>query len=655
MTIEAQKLGVCYYPEHWPETVWADDARKMVDLGLKQVRIGEFAWSRIEPDPGRLEWDWLDRSIETLGQAGLEVMLGTPTATPPKWLIDQHPDILAHDAQGRPRQFGSRRHYCFSSQVYRTEAARIVELVAERYGGHDAVTSWQTDNEYGCHDTVRSYSPAAKRAFRVWLNERYGSIADLNTAWGTVFWSQEYRDFDEVDLPNLTVTEPHPSHVLDFYRFSSDQVVAFNRMQTQIIRKHAPGCDIVHNYMGFYFNFDHFEVAKDLDGVGWDSYPLGFLDVENFSDDDKQKYMRRGHPDFAGFFHDLYRGCGRGRWQILEQQPGPVNWAPHNPAPETGMVRLWALEGFAHGAEVVNFFRWRQAPFAQEQMHAGLERPNHSPALGFDEARRASEDLANLVPETDPQQATIAIVFSYEACWLYEAQPQGAGWSYTGLAFDWYSALRAFGVNVDFISPAMSHDGYALVIVPSLPIVESAFLEQIKDGTRTYLFGPRSGSKTLSLQIPDGLAPGLLKDLLPLTVSHVESFPPFHREQGRFSGTSVEGRLWFEHVISELEPIAETPNGEGLLYETAQIVYAATVPGPAFLEQIMRHVLTKAELAANKLPDDVRIRQNGDLVYAFNYGDKAILLPEETTPNSEAFVIGGRRVPPAGVSVWRTY
>ncbi len=160
------KLGVCYYPEHWPREVWAEDARRMAEMGLSWVRIGEFAWSRIEPEPGVFDWTWLDEAVETLGAAGLTLVMCTPTATPPKWLVDAHPDILALDREGRPRRFGSRRHYCFSSETYRGECARITEAVAGRYGKNPAVGAWQTDNEYGCHDTTLSYSTNAAKRFR---------------------------------------------------------------------------------------------------------------------------------------------------------------------------------------------------------------------------------------------------------------------------------------------------------------------------------------------------------------------------------------------------------------------------------------------------------------------------------------------------------
>ncbi|CAN0588653.1 unnamed protein product, partial [Ectocarpus sp. 12 AP-2014] len=184
--------------------------------------------------------------------------LGTPTATPPRWVLTKHPDMLPVDAQGRPRGFGSRRHYDFSHPGYREECRRIVTLLAERYGRNPHVAAWQTDNEYGCHDTILSWSDATRRAFQDWLAQRHQPIDALNRAWGNVFWSMEYENFDDIGLPNLTVTEPNPAHVLAFKRFSSDQVVSFNRLQVDIIRKNSDA-PIAHNYMGRETAFDHFK------------------------------------------------------------------------------------------------------------------------------------------------------------------------------------------------------------------------------------------------------------------------------------------------------------------------------------------------------------------------------------------------------------
>src|SRR6056297_1799020 len=499
----------------------------MAALGLTWVRIGEFAWSRIEPAQGDFRWDWLDEAIDVLGAAGLKVVLGTPTATPPRWVCDKHPDMFAVDAQGHPRGFGSRRHYCFSHQGDLYECRRIVTEVAERYGRNPHVAAWQTDNEYGCHDTILSYSNAARQAFRGWLRARYpgqgndGDIDALNAAWGNVFWSMEYDHFDQIDLPNLTVTEANPAHVQAFRRFSSDQVVAFNRAQVDIIRAHSDA-PISHNYMGREINFDHFAVGEDLEIATWDSYPLGFLEDRVGATPEAQRhYARQGDPDNQAFHHDLYRAVGKGRLWVMEQQPGPVNWAPYNPAPLPGMARLWAWEAFAHGAETVCYFRWRQAPFAQEQMHAGLLRPDSADAPALAEARQVVRELAQ-ASEVAPAQAPVALVFDYDADWAWAVQPHGAGLSYFGLVFDHYRALRRLGLSVDIIrAEAAALAGYKAIFAPGLMILHEDLKAALQASEAQVVLGPRAGARTRDIAIPSALPPGLPG--VDLRVARVES------------------------------------------------------------------------------------------------------------------------------------
>jgi beta-galactosidase len=642
------ELGVCYYPEHWPETAWTGDARRMAAMGITRVRIGEFAWSRIEPRQGEFDWGWLDRAIATLADAGLQVVMCTPTATPPKWLVDAYPDILAVDAKGAPRRFGSRRHYCFSSATYRRESARITEAVAARYGGHPAITAWQTDNEYGCHDTVLSYSPNAAEAFRRWLRDRYGSIAALNQAWGAVFWSQEYGSFDEVDLPFQPVTEGSPSHRLAFQRFASEEVDQFNREQVAILRRHAPGRDILHNFMGASTGFDHFDVAKALDVASWDSYPLGFLEQGPWSDATKARFMRQGHPDFTAFHHDLYRGVGRGRWWVMEQQPGPVNWAPWNPAPLAGMVRAWTWEAFAHGAEVVSYFRWRQAPFAQEQMHAGLLAPDDQEAAAAAEVRDVAAELPAIgSPKTE--QAPVALVFDYQAKWLFDIQPQGADFDYSELVLAFYSAARRCGLDVDVISPADDPAGYRVVLAPSLPILDPDLVKRLGAGAASVIFGPRSGSKTPDVHVAEGLPPGPLRALLPLCVSRVESLRRGWSEPGEYPVTR-----WLEHIESDLAPLAVTRTGRGVWYQKARVQYLAAWPDSALLDAAMRAAAREQGLACLDLPDDLRLRRRGDTIFAINYGPDPIDLADHVPDLPKgAFVLGEQRLAPAGVAAWR--
>ncbi len=650
------KLGCCYYPEHWPEQEWAQNAAHMHAMGLSTIRIGEFAWSRIESKQGTYDWAWLDRAIESLAKEGLHIILGTPTATPPKWLVDAMPDMIAIDANGRPRKFGSRRHYCFSHMGYRKECERITSEMAKRYGKHEAVIAWQTDNEYGCHDTVLSYSNAARDAFQIWLKNKYSDIESLNSAWGNVFWSMEYQSFTAIDLPNLTVTEANPAHRLDYRRFASDEVISFNQLQVDIIRQHSPQRDITHNFMGFYTDFDHHKLGQDLDIATWDSYPLGFLETYPFSEEERNQYARQGHPDIAAFHHDLYRGCSNGRWGVMEQQPGPVNWAKHNPAPLDGMVRLWTLEAMAHGAEFCSYFRWRQVPFAQEQMHAGLLRVDGEEAQGAIEARQAAQDIESIkAQQITDDSSNVALIFDYEAQWLFETQPQGASFQYIWLVFEHYTALRKLGLNVDIVPKDADLSSYAMIIIPSLPIIDDDFLAKIKTLTVPILFGPRSGSKTKDFAIPDNLAPGPLQELIDLKVIRVESL----RDGLHYFGTSSNSddfRIdhWMESIECSAEIIEKCSNDNAILCRNGNIHYLTAWPYPMLLQNIISNMAKDTDLAIVELPDTLRIRRKDNLIYAFNYGLKDIDLSDiDDRWDDRDYIIGSEDIKAADFSIFK--
>ncbi len=611
-------LGVCYYPEHWDEALWAEDAARMVEAGLTYVRIGEFAWSRLEPSEGQFTWDWLDRAVQTLRSAGLKIVMGTPSATPPRWMIDKHPDMLIVGPDGRALGHGGRRHYCFSHAGYRAEAARIAGQMAERYS--DAVEIWQTDNEYGCHDTTLSYSQNARSAFQDWLAARYGSgnsgIQALNAAWGNVFWSMDYDNFAQIDLPNAVVAEANPAHSLAFRRFSSDQVVAFNRAITDAIRAHS-NAPILHNYMGRITDFDHFDVGADLDAASWDSYPLGFLeDRIDATEPHRAAFARQGDPDFQAFHHDLYRAVGKGRFWVMEQQPGPVNWAPWNPAPLPGMVRLWSLEALAHGAEVVSYFRWRQAPFAQEQMHAGLLRPDSSAAPGLTEATQTAADIKAIgALETKP--ANIALVFDYPSQWMCEIQRQGQDFDTFTLAFETYTALRKLGLSIDIVAPTADLSAYQLVMLPGILHLPDALKTTLKTHPGTIVALPRTGSKTAEFSIPSTLAP----EAFDITITEVESLRPgltIPLPTGNFT-------RWFEHATGPI--LAQTSDNRPAILGTPTRQYIAGWPDPTAMTQMLKTICENLDLETLTLADGLRRRHCGDRVFWFNYANTPATLP----------------------------
>lgn len=641
-------LGVCYYPEHWPQENWRDDASRMVECGIDYVRIAEFSWSRFEPARDQFEFDWLDEAIEVLAEAGLKIIMCTPTATPPKWLVEEMPDMVAVQADGSDRKWGSRRHYDFSHLPYRQQAIRITEILARRYGDHPAIVAWQTDNEFGCHDTTLSYSRAAAAGFRDWLAQKYQSPDALNRAWGNVFWSMEITDFEQVELPNLTVTEPNPSHVLDFRRYASQQVTDFNAAQCEILRRHAPGRDLVHNFMGHFLEFDHFDVAGDLDVASWDSYPLGNLERFGRSDAWKNWYLRAGDPDFQAFHHDLYRGCGDGRMWVMEQQPGPVNWAPWNPAPHPGMVRLWSHEAFAHGAEIVSYFRWRQAPFAQEQFHAALNRPDGSPDQAYFEASKVHQELAAL-PAADTQRSSVALVFDYPSQWASETQPQGHDYDGFAHVFSWYRGLRLLGQSVDIVPSHADLSGYQLIVVPHLIMVEPTLVDALRDCGARVVFGARSGSRTPSHQIPDNLAPGPLQDLLAIRVLRVESLRPGIETPLRDGGALTR---WAEQIETDPQVTVNfaTHDGHPVYVSNGNFSYLAGWPDDLLVSRVLRAELQAADLDWVETGDDLRIRDRGGLRTIVNYAPKA-RDASHLIKKTDRIVIGDAMLETAGVTI----
>ena len=668
------ELGVCYYPEHWDEATWAPDAARMHASGLRWVRIGEFAWSVLEPAPGRYAWDWLDRAVDTLAEAGLKVVLGTPTATPPKWLVDAMPDMLPVAPDGRRLGFGSRRHYDFAHEGYREASATIAADLAERYGRHQAVRAWQIDNEYGCHDSLRQAGPATRAAWPRWLEARYGTIEALNEAWWTTFWSMRYRRFEDVDLPLQAVTEAAPGARLDYARFSSELAVAYHRCQVDEIRPRSPGRPITHNAMMFFGDLDAHALGRALDAITWDNYPLGMLEQSPLSEALKVRFARTGHPDLIAFNHDLYRGAlasaadepYRPFW-VMEQQPGPVNWAPTNPLPAPGAVRLWTHQAMAHGAEVVAYFRWRPALGAQEHMHAGLLRHDGTPDQGLAEAETVAAELEAAVA-TPPtrRRAPVALLFRYDDLWAGEIQPHAAGWAGWAPWLAPYLALRSLGLDVDVLPPERDLRPYSLVIAPSLTLVDEALeaaLERALSAGVTLLLGPRSGAYRSDMRVQEQ-PPGPLAWLSGTRVARVDTLRPGSLGQltlePAFAGAFGAGAGSYHTWADLLEPT----DGTEVWARYATHAYAGVpalvcrehergarcVTLGAWLDaegwgRLLRLLAGQAGLSPLPLPEGVRLSQHAGRPCVQNFGETPIEI--DLRPLGGGVVT----VPPVGV-VW---
>ena len=555
------------------------------------------------------------------------------------------------------RGFGSRRHYDFSSDVYLEHCRRIVDALATRYGTHPAVCGWQTDNELCCHDTTLSASPAARDRLRLWCRDRYGTIEALNAAWGNAFWSMDYRGFDEIELPVLAVTETNPAHRLAWRRFASDEVVRFHDAQVAIIRRASPGRFVTHNFIPMdETGIDNRALARGLDFASYDNYPLGRTDLLMAQETPEtfRPFMRTGHPDFNGLLFDWTRGLapGSGFW-VMEQQPGPVNWANHNPRPAPGMVRLWTLEAFAHGAAVVSYFRWRQARFAQEQMHAGLRRPDDSPAEAWPEIEAVAAELARLKPAASPSApARVALLADVEAQWVGEIERQGSSYRYPAILMDHYRALRGLGLDVDIVGRDSDFAGYALIVIPSLPNPSAATVERLDASGATVVFGPRSGSKSAEFSVAEGLPPGeAIRSLLPLRVLCTETLRPDCPEPLHWNGSPYPSLTWRETLEPGIgvEVTATYGDGAPAMVRRGRVIYLATLSDRAFLADLFESLCAEAGVATVRLPETLRLRRRGALTFAMNYADRAVAAP---APAGATFILGGATIGPRDAAVW---
>jgi beta-galactosidase len=521
-------FGVDYYPEHWPEERWCEDARLMRDAGFNVVRLAEFAWARLEPEEGCFQFGWLDRAIDLLAGHGMRVVLGTPTASAPPWVMESVPGLYRIRENGQPVTFGNRRAYCPSNPVYRSHAGRIVRAMADHYREHPAIIGWQIDNEFG----ERCYCDSCKDGFRDWLKDRYGSLDRLNAAWGTVFWSHTYSRWDQVPVPLHSGGSPNPGLALDFARFSSDSYVGFQAIQVNILRQTCPGHFITHNFMGFGFDqVNAYELAHDLDLVSWDNYPRSQWNGSMGEEVD---------PERQALNHAAMRGLKRQNFWVMEQQAGSAGWEQIGPSPRPGELRLWAYQAIAHGADGILFFRWRTSRFGTEQFWHGLLDHDGSPSRRYHEVARMGKEIGRFgeLIQGSTVHSQIALLHSYDSRFAFQLQSTNHGFSYPGHFKEVYKVFSRAGSGVDVVSPDTDLSTYQLVIAPALYVLAPPVLENLRAYVRAgglLLLTPRSGVKDEANAVFESPPPGPLAELAGAVVEEYDSLPEDCRLSVRFS------------------------------------------------------------------------------------------------------------------------
>ncbi len=510
-------FGVDYYPEHWSDDRLETDVKLMKELGINLVRMAEFSWTKMEPRKGEFDFAWLDRAVNLLGENGIKTMMGTPTATPPRWIVDEVPGLLPMDSQGRVMEFGGRHHDCQSNNEYREHIRRIVTAMAEHYKDNPHVDSWQIDNELGNSHEDLCHCASCRSSFQSWLEEKYETIEKLNGSWGTAFWSQTYDRFDQIPTPMYTATSHSPSLILDWKRFHSDLIVDFQNFQVEILKGICPESQkITHDMMGLHGLVDYYKLSEELDYVCHNQYPWGFFDNPQPG---KSAHDLASTLDFVRSF----KKGGQSFW-ITEQQSGITGWEILGRAPRPGQLALWVTQSVAHGADTIIFFRWRTCSIGTEQYWHGVLPHSGIPGRNYYELQECIRNLNPVMEECRGAlpKAEVAILFDYDQHWAFQIQPHHPDLNYIKQLQKYYKGFFDRNIPVDFINSEDELKEYRIVLAPMQYIMnsarEAALKEWVKAGGQ-LLMTMRTGVKDLSNAcMIDRSLPGALGDLLGIEI-----------------------------------------------------------------------------------------------------------------------------------------
>jgi beta-galactosidase len=555
-------FGVDYYPEHWvypyagtpeqPESRWERDVELMVAAGVNVVRMGEFAWGLYEPEEGKYDFEWMRRAMDLFGKAGIKVVLGTPTAAPPLWLAGKHPEILPIDQHGLKRHEGTRRAYCMNSNVYWDYSKRIVRALAEALGKHPQLIAWQLDNGLGGHDTEASFNDETRRDWHAWLKAKYETVARLNDMMGNRFWAQTVTEFEQVPMPMAAPTVHNPALIVDWMRFCSDTIVAYAKMQAELLREITPHIPVTQNLRALTRNFDHFDMAEVLDFVSVDSNAaIKSKSSELACEIDMMRSLKKTRiqtPD---------GDCG---FWVIEQKAGNVNWQEVNSLVRPGVVRLFTYQLISRGACGVLFFLWRQPRIGSEKFYGSvLTHDGRGENRGYHEIRQMGQEIKRLDPVLRDTRvvAETCILFSHENEWNFKFNKQpNKYFNQREHVQLFYNALHDRNIPVDFARPTEDLSKYKLVIVPSMHLLAGGEADLLKLYVQNggVLVGTCNTGLVDEHHIaPDSGYPHDMTDLFGMEVLEFDPLPPGEENhltiKGAFAATHLHpARLWCDII-----------------------------------------------------------------------------------------------------------
>lgn len=639
-------FGADYYPEHWvypydgtadePESRWEQDAQLMAHAGMNVVRMGEFSWGLCEREEGKFDFSWLRRAMDAFGKHGVRIVLGTPTAGPPLWLSQKHPEILPLDENGLPRREGTRRAFCMNSDVYWNYSQKIVRAMVEALGDHPDLIAWQIDNGVGRHNTEYAFNPETKRDWHAWLKAKYETVDSLNERMGLRFWSQVVNDFSQVPMPMAAPAVHNPALLTDWRRFSSDTCVAFVRMQAEILRELTPKIPITTTVRPYATQIDNFDLTEVVDFVSLDSdATVGSKSAEIAMSIAMARSLKR-NSEAEGFW-------------VMEQKAGHVSWSDANSLVRPGVVRLFSYQLLSRGATGLLYFYWRMPRFGPEKFYGGvLTHDGLAKNRMFQEVMQFGSELQTLLPMLTGTQvkADVAILISHASDWaLNQPMRPNKFFSQREHVQLYYSALHDRNIHADFVRPSDDLSKYKLVIAPSLHMVAGGEADIL----RLYVHNGGTLVATFNTGLVDENIiaatdpPYEMSDMFGLRVVEFDPLPPGEENhitiKGGFPTTGLHSaRLWCDIIEPDTCQIlgtyaqdfyAGTPAVTMNQFGEGRAIYVGTMCSPPFYYDLVTWLRQLCGIAPLlRVPDQIevsmRVRDDYRIYFLLNHHPQSV-------------------------------
>ncbi len=635
--------GVAYYPEYMPTDRLDKDVEMMRQAGITVVRVGESTWSSWEPREGDFQFAWMERVLDRLHQAGIKVILGTPTYSIPPWLYRKHPDIIVtrngaspplqnpysptYPETLTPGAYGPRQNFDLTHPAYRQYAERIIRQVVGHFKDHPAVIGYQIDNETGPNGLAL---PNVQAQFLARLKQKYGTPAELNRAWGLVYWGQLIDSWDE--FPGREGAR-NPGYKLEWERFQHDIVTDFLAWQARIVNEYKrPDQFITHDFSGgVHTNLDQWAIARQLDVVGVNPY-YGTQDA------------LEGRTIWMS--DDVARSLKGQNYLVTETNAQSIGWDsrtqyPHYP----GQLRLAAYTHIAAGANMVEYWHWHSLHNGQETYWRGVLSHDLEPNRTYAEVSQIGRELKRLGPQLVNVGKTnkVAILYSVDSYHGLSYMPVGDHIDYMTVLQQMYNALYELNVEPDFVQPQDQNLArYKVLLVPPLYTASDEDLQRLSDYVKQgghVLMAFKSGFTNEESTVRPTMAPGPLRAACGF---HYQEFSnlakpvPLTPDPFALRERNV-GSVWAEFLVPDTatvlasydHPYWKFPALTRNNYGHGTLTYEGTVVSDELQRELVRDVLSRAGLTGpdQKLPPAVKVRHGRNaqgrlLHYYLNFSGK---------------------------------